>query len=104
MNNSSLRPQSLQKSSRNPEFDHETIPLWRVLLLTHDHKKSFQPTFEECIELLEYDAELLADGAELTKIKPMINYHLALCSPFKEKLVDWSEKLAQLFEECLSHP
>ena len=89
-----------QNSATNPIDDHETMPLWRVLLLTHD--QSFQPTFDECIELLEFDAELLSDGAELTEIKPIINYHLALCSPYRVQLEDWSEKLVYIMEGHLS--
>ena len=46
------------------------------------------------MELLEFDAELLADEAELDELKPIIDYHLALCSPYKEQLEDWLEKLA----------
>ena len=84
--------------------DHEPIPLWKLLLITHDHNQSFQPTFEECTELLEFDTELLADGAELDEIKPTIYYHLALCSPYREQLNDWSEKLVVFMDSHLSHP
>lgn len=69
--------------------DHRTMPLWRLLLRAHDHDRSFQPTLNECKELLEYDAELLADGEPLDKIRPDIAYHLALCSPYRKQLNDW---------------
>jgi hypothetical protein len=103
MSNTTKDSQGFQKGAGNPDVDHEPIPLWKLLLITHDHNQSFQPTIEECEELLEFDAELLAENGELDEIKQMLAYHLMLCAPYMEQLEDWSKKLIVLMEVHSSH-
>lgn len=73
MNNTTKDSQGFQKGAGNPDVDHEPIPLWKLLLITHDHNQSFQPTI------------------------------LMLCAPYMEQLEDWSKKLIVLMEGHLSH-
>ena len=70
-------------------------PLWQLLLLTSDSKKSVHLSCRECITLLEYDAELLGDGADLDEIRPAVRYHLSLCSECRAKIDDWLEKMSR---------
>jgi hypothetical protein len=68
-------------------------PLWQLLLLTQDVKESAPLTCEECFTLLEYDIDLLLDGADLDKIRPAVYAHLSLCSECQLKLDEWMEKM-----------
>ena len=77
----------------------ETRPLWKLLLLVNDSKKDVHLTCEECIALLEFDADCLEAGADLTKIRSIVNRHLALCSSCSIQLDDWLENL----EDSLVH-
>ena len=74
-------------------MDKTNRPLWQLLLLTRDSKKSAQLTCEECIALLEYDAELLINGADLDDVRPAVSYHLSLCSECQAKIDEWLGKL-----------
>ena len=74
-------------------MDKETRPLWKLLLLAQNPKKDVQFTCEECIELLEYDADRLAAGANPAEIRPSVSHHLALCSSCSTQLDDWLENL-----------
>ena len=67
--------------------------LWQLLLLIHDPTTPVQLTCEECFSLLEYDAELLANGAALDEIRPVASHHLSLCSKCKAKINAWLGKL-----------
>jgi hypothetical protein len=67
--------------------------LWELLLLTCDVSKPVKLTCEECFILLGYDADLLASGAALEKIRPAVNQHLALCSACRAKFDEWLEEL-----------
>jgi len=73
--------------------------LWQLLLLTRD-AKPVQLTCEECFALLEYDAEILADGATLDKVRPAVNHHLSLCRTCRAKFDEWLEEL----DGAQSHP
>jgi hypothetical protein len=77
--------------------DHEPYPLWELLNLIHDHNHSIHLALEECIELLEFDAEILASATELEEIQPILEYHLSLCSENREKL----KKLLDNIEEVI---
>jgi hypothetical protein len=66
--------------------------LWELLLLTSNNDVSAQLTCEECFVLLEYDAELLSDGASPNQFHPMIRKHLSLCSKCKVKIEEWLER------------
>jgi hypothetical protein len=74
--------------------------LWQLLLLTRDAGMPVQLTCEECLTLLEYDAELLASGAALDEILPVTSHHLSLCSKCKAKINGW---LKGLDEDNASH-
>jgi len=80
-------------------MDKGIHPLWKLLLLVNDSKKDVHLTCEECIAVLEYDADRLAAGADPAEIRPSINRHLALCSSFSSQLEDWLEDL----EGSLAH-
>jgi hypothetical protein len=71
----------------------ETRPLWKLLLLVNDSKKDVHLTCEECIALLEFDADCLEAGADPTKIRLIVNRHLTLCSSCSIQLDDWLENL-----------
>ena len=68
-------------------------PLWQLLLLTGDSSIPVNLTCEECFTLLEYDAELLVNGAALDEIRPAASYHLSLCSKCKTKIYGWLRNL-----------
>ncbi len=70
-----------------------THPLWQLLLLTREPENDYQLTCEECYELLEFDADLLAIGANPVEVRTIINRHLALCSSYGTKLDAWLEQL-----------
>ncbi len=67
--------------------------LWQLLLLTSDAKKAVSLTCEQCFALLEYDADLLAAGADPADIRPSVSHHLALCSSCQAQIDDWLDKL-----------
>ncbi|RPI94719.1 MAG: hypothetical protein EHM40_05620 [Chloroflexi bacterium] len=67
--------------------------LWELLLLTCDTGKSVRLTCEECFILLGYDADLLAGGAPLEEIRPIVNHHLALCPECQARFDEWLEEL-----------
>jgi len=73
--------------------DHETYPLWQLLIQIRDHDNPIHLTFEECIELLEFDAEILASASDIEEIKPILDYHYSLCSENREKLVELFDNL-----------
>jgi len=74
-------------------MDKAERSLWQLLLLTRDAGKPVQLTCEECFALLEYDAELLANGAALDDIRPSVNQHLSLCPMCRAKFKEWLEEL-----------
>ena len=84
-------------------MDKTNRPLWQLLLLTRDSKKSAQLTCEECIALLEYDAELLINGADLDDVRPAVSYHLSLCSECQAKIDEWLEKLGAVQPQLHSY-
>jgi hypothetical protein len=70
-----------------------TRPLWQLLMLAYDSNKDLHLTFEECIALLDYDADRLAAGADPAEIRSSVNNHLALCSSCNTQLDDWLIRL-----------
>jgi hypothetical protein len=84
-------------------MDKTNRPLWQLLLLTRDSKKSAQLTCEECIALLEYDAELLINGADLDDVRPAVSYHLSLCSECQAKIDEWLGRLDVAQAHLYSH-
>jgi hypothetical protein len=67
-------------------------PLWQLLLLTSTPKAPVQLTCEECLALLEYDAELLVGGVAIDEIRPAVSHHLSLCSECQAKIDEWLGK------------
>ena len=57
-----------------------SYPLWQLLMLVNDHNETVQLSCDECFALLEYDADLLAAGADPDELRQVIEQHLALCS------------------------
>jgi hypothetical protein len=78
--------------------NHETYPLWQLLNLIHDHNNPVHLTFEECIELLEFDAEILASTSDIEEIRPILEYHLSLCSENRENLAKWFDHIEELIK------
>lgn len=74
-------------------MDKVNRPLWQLLLLTSDSKKAVSLTCEECFALLQYDADLLAAGADPAEIRPSAGHHLALCSSCQTQIDDWLKTL-----------
>jgi len=75
----------------------ETVrSLWQLLLLTRDVGSRVQLTCEECFTLLEYDAELLADGIVPDEIRPAVSRLLSLCPQCRAKFDGWLEKLDRI--------
>lgn len=73
-------------------MDNEARPLWKLLMLARSSETNLQITCEECFALLEYDAELLANGAAFEEIRPIANHHLSLCPTCTEQFKNWLEK------------
>jgi len=69
--------------------------LWQLLLLRCDANTPVNLTCEECFVLLEYDVDLLANGAALDEILPAASYHLSLCSECKAKINEWLKDLSE---------
>jgi hypothetical protein len=67
-------------------------PLWQLLLLAGGAEEPIQLTCAECFALLEYDAELLAEGAPFDKIRSAASRHLSLCPECKTQFDEWIEK------------
>ena len=76
-------------------MDTLSRPVWQLLMLTSDSKKSINLTCEECFSLLDFDAYLLATGAVSDEIRPFVSHHLALCPKCKTKFNGWLDKLAR---------
>ena len=72
-------------------MDKAPRPLWQLLLLTNESEGFVQFTCEECFTLLEYDADLLAVGADLDEIQSSVSRHLNLCTKCQTKFDDWLE-------------
>ena len=67
--------------------------MWQLLLLTRGAHMPVQLTCEECFALLDYDAEILANGTALEEIRPSVRRHLSLCSECRAKLDGWLDAL-----------
>jgi hypothetical protein len=67
--------------------------LWQLLIQTSNPEDGVHLTCDECFMLLEYDADLLAAGAQLEQIQSAVSQHLALCSECRQEL---SERLGKL--------
>lgn len=68
-------------------------PLWQLLIETRNLKDNMHLTCDECIMVLEYDADLLVAGAHFDELQTAIRNHLALCSECQVELADRLEKL-----------
>jgi len=66
-------------------------PLWQLLILANDNKNSLHLSCNECFALLEYDADLLAAGADPDKLQAVIEQHLQLCSECRAETDRWRE-------------
>jgi len=64
-------------------------PLWQLLILTKDGKQSISINCEECVLLMEYDADLLAIGEADDEVMTIINQHINICSTCRNQLDDW---------------
>ena len=74
-----------------------SFPLWKLLMLVNDHNETVQLSCDECFALLEYDADLLAAGADPDELQQVIEQHLALCS---ECRADINMRLKKLEGDC----
>jgi len=55
-------------------------PLWQLLMLISNQEKYIPLTCDECFTLLEYDADQLAAGGDMDRLRSATMHHLALCS------------------------
>jgi hypothetical protein len=55
-------------------------PLWQLLMLISNQEKNTPLTCDECFTLLEYDADQLAAGGDIDKLRSAAMHHMALCS------------------------
>jgi len=67
-------------------------PLWQLLILAKDDKQSVSINCDECLLLIEYDADLLAAGDADDDVMSIINQHIMICSTCRNKLDDWIEQ------------
>jgi hypothetical protein len=77
--------------------DHHAAPLWKLLVLSQDHTKPLHLSLDECIELLDFDADLIATAAvaDLDEIDAILKGHLALCQDHRAELQAWLEQIDQ---------
>lgn len=76
-------------------MDKTNRPLWNLLLIMDDMENTIQLTCDECIAILEYDANLLAAGVSIEKIRHSISHHLAHCTTCKIKYDKWLKDYEQ---------
>jgi len=69
--------------------------LWQLLIQTRDRKEDIPITCDECFILLEYDADLLATGAQFDELQPVIKKHLQVCSRCRLQLIRRIAELEQ---------
>jgi hypothetical protein len=55
-------------------------PLWQLLILISNQEKYIPLTCDECFILLEYDADQLAAGGDMDRLRSAAMNHLGLCS------------------------
>ncbi|MEA1976873.1 MAG: hypothetical protein U9N80_03135 [Chloroflexota bacterium] len=80
-------------AERMSGMGHSTSQLWELLLLARNPKIPIQMTCSECFSLLEYDADLLAAGVPVGKLRSSIRHHLSLCSECESQFGQWLERL-----------
>lgn len=69
------------------------LQLWELLVLTRNTKIPIHLTCTECFALLEHDADLLAVGVPVGKLRSSIHHHLSLCSGCESELDQLLERL-----------
>ena len=74
--------------------------LWQLLIQASNPEEELHLTCEECFMLLEYDAELLAAGAQLEQLQLAVR-HLALCSECRQELSQRLEKLEMIRDQLI---
>jgi hypothetical protein len=74
-------------------MENSSRPLWQLLLLTSDNKNSVHLNCAECFTLLDYDIDLLAAGADIEKLRPLVQRHLSCCPECQKTLNRWLEEI-----------
>ncbi len=94
-----------QSKPQAPVADHHAAPLWRLLVLSHDHTTPLHLSLDECIELLDFDADLIANAtvADLDEINAILKGHLALCQDHRAELQAWLEQIDQALHGLQDH-
>jgi hypothetical protein len=69
--------------------------LWQLLIQRRDCKEDIPITCDECFLLLEYDADLLANGTQFDELQPVIKKHLQLCTGCRLQLTNRIAELEQ---------
>ncbi len=67
--------------------------LWELLLRARSTNGSMQLTCAECFAVLEHDADLLAVGVPMDKLRSSIHHHLSLCSGCESEFGQWLDRL-----------
>jgi hypothetical protein len=73
-------------------MNDEIRPLWQLLILAKDGKQTVSINCDECLLLIQYDADLLAAGEADDQVMSIINQHIKVCSTCRNKLDDWIEE------------
>jgi len=68
-------------------------PLWQLLMLISNQEKNTPFTCDECFTLLEYDADQLAAGGDINKLRPAAMHHMALCSKCRTEIINRLDRL-----------
>ena len=76
-------------------MEKEIRPLWELLILSRDQEKPAALNCEECMLLMEYDADLLSAGASQEEIIHIVNQHLSICSTCRDKFDDWLDQYSR---------
>lgn len=71
-------------------------PLWQLLMLISNQEKNTPLTCDECFTLLEYDADRLATGGDINKLRPAAMHHLALCSKYRAEILNRLDRLESI--------
>jgi hypothetical protein len=70
--------------------------LWQLLIQISDGNSEIHLNCDECILLLEFDADLLVEGVQFSELQPAIRKHIRLCSECRKSLSDHVGKLEKI--------
>ncbi len=80
-------------AGRALRMEQGTSQLWELLLLARSTTGPNRFTCAECFAVLEHDADLLALGVPIDKLRSSIHHHLSLCSGCESEFNQWLGRL-----------